>query len=555
MTYLDLIELNGRRTGPLGLVISTDGALSADNHWSSLENSRFNAWYVNFGSGNTNNNNRYNSYIVRPVAALGHEIMKGWTEAFEDCCRHKMTSLQCVLYRLIAEDDLPQLAEEVELRTYKPITSVCFVVAWPVLREIFAAHFRDRIVQHWICIRLNPLFEARFWAMGNVSYNCRVGFGTLAAVHRIRDEIVEVSEGYTLETWVAKIDIRSCFNSISKAILWDKLEWLIDNFYEGADKETLKWLTKVTLMHVPEKDCERRGRLDLWEHLNPKKSRFNLPDDIGMPIGNITSQLFCAFFLSFLDEFVLHLIARFRGKYVRFVDDMTLVARRKEDILETINFIRIFLKKELGLDLHPDKVYIQEAHKGIPVVGSVIKPGRIYVSNRTVNSMKQKIAQTERYCSAILRHGITMSRAERLEHLVAGLNSYLGIVKHTASRNLKLKLFSNCVSFWKICYITNLQVVKIRKSYKLSTITKSITYEEDKHLRAVSAHHLVQPSTPAHRHHRVRHRKDRGRLRLHGTATPPGNRRLSWHSQPDHHPEVSVRPDAGHSEQLPRRPF
>ena len=555
MTYCDLIKLNGRRTGPLGLVISSDGAMSAGNQWTSLENSRSNAWYVNFGNGNTNNNNKYNAYGVRPVAALNHEIMTGWTEAFEDCCRYKMTTLQCSLYRISAEDDLPSLAEEVESRTYTPSTSTCFVVVWPVLREIFAAHFRDRIVQHWICIRLNPLFEARFWAMGNVSYNCRVGFGTLAAVHRIRDEIVEVSEGYTLETWVAKIDIRSCFNSISKAILWDKLEWLIDNFYEGADKETLKWLTKVTLMHVPEKDCERRGRLDLWEHLNPKKSRFNLPDDIGMPIGNITSQLFCAFFLSFLDEFVLHLIARFRGKYVRFVDDMTLVARRKEDILETINFIRIFLKKELDLDLHPDKVYIQEANKGIPVVGSVIKPGRIYVSNRTVNSMKQKIAQTERYCSAILRHGITMSRAERLEHLVAGLNSYLGIVKHSASRNLKMKLFSGLVSFWKICYVKNLQVVKIRKSFQTLTLLKQQENEEDKQLRAQAAHYLAQPSQTAPRHRGHRCRKDRRRLQLQGGGTSSGYHQLRRHRQRPDHMQVPVGQDAGHHQQLPRRPF
>ena len=524
MTYCDLIKLNGRRTGPLGLVISSDGAMSAGNQWTSLENSRSNAWYVNFGNGNTNNNNKYNAYGVRPVAALNHEIMTGWTEAFEDCCRHKMTTLQCSLYRISAEDDLPSLAEEVESRTYTPSTSTCFIVSHPVLREIFAANFRDRIVQHWICLRLNPLFEERFQSMGNVSYNCRVGYGVLAAVERIRDEILAVSQNYTKETWVAKIDIRSCFNSIDKSILWRKLEWLIDNHYHGEDKEKLRWVTHVTLMHVPEADCVKRGRLELWNELNPKKSRFNLPPDVGMPIGNITSQLFCGFFLSFLDEFVIPLVRRFGGRYIRFVDDMTLIGNSKEALLEVIDQIRTFLLEELGLTLHPDKVYIQSAMKGLPVVGSVIKPGRIYISNRTVHNMKKKMNQTERYCSTILANGITVRRAQVLQTLIEGLNSYLGIIKHSASRNLKMKLFSGLVSFWKICYIKNLQVVKIRKSYKLSTLTKSTTYEEDKHLRAVCAHNLVQPSAPAHRHHRVRHRKDRGRLRLHGTATPSGNR-------------------------------
>ena len=70
MTYCDLIKLNERRTGPLGLVISSDGAMSAGNQWTSLENSRSNAWYVNFGNGNTNNLNKYYACGVRPVAAF-----------------------------------------------------------------------------------------------------------------------------------------------------------------------------------------------------------------------------------------------------------------------------------------------------------------------------------------------------------------------------------------------------------------------------------------------------------------------------------------------------
>ena len=70
MTYCDLIKLNGRRTGPLGLVISSDGAMSAGNQWTSLENSRSYAWYVYFGDGYTVNNIKYSACGVRPVAAF-----------------------------------------------------------------------------------------------------------------------------------------------------------------------------------------------------------------------------------------------------------------------------------------------------------------------------------------------------------------------------------------------------------------------------------------------------------------------------------------------------
>ena len=70
MTYCDLIKLNGRRTGPLSLVISSDGAMSAGNQWTSLENSRLYAWYVGFGSGGTSGNGKYSACGVRPVAAF-----------------------------------------------------------------------------------------------------------------------------------------------------------------------------------------------------------------------------------------------------------------------------------------------------------------------------------------------------------------------------------------------------------------------------------------------------------------------------------------------------
>lgn len=515
MTYSDLILLNGRRTGPLGLVISTDGAVSAGNVWTSLENARTNAWYVNFGSGYTQNNNKYNENGVRPVAALEYETKKGWVEAYEDCCRHKMTSLQCALYRLDMEDDLLQLAEEVMSRTYEPSTSTCFVVTHPVLREIFAANFRDRIVQHWIIIRLNPLFERRFHEMGNVTYNCRVNLGVHAAVARIRDEIEEISENYSIPTWVAKVDIRSCFNSIPKDILWKKLEWIIQTQYTGKDKDTLLWVTQKTLFHIPEYDCVKQGRTYLWKHLAPEKSRFTLPPDKGMPIGNITSQLFCAFYLSFLDEFAIALVRRFNGRYIRFVDDMTIIGRRKEDLLETINFIRIFLRDELNLTLHPKKIYLQLAPKGLPVVGSVIKPGRIYTSNRTIHSLKLHLQRLEKHCSTCLRYGLTTHREEILKALVSGTNSYLGILKHTASRNVIMKLFSTLVSFWKICFLKNLHVVKIRKAYSITNQINKQEHEENIYLRACVAHNFSQSSSPKDCNAEYRRRKNRRRIQLH----------------------------------------
>ena len=525
MTYHDFILLNGRPTGPLGLVISPWGALAASNHWTALENSQFNAWYVNFGSGNTNNTNKYNTYSVRPVAALDTEVVEGWVQAFEECCRNKMATIQCNLYRISAEDDLPVLISEIAERTYKPGTSICFIVTRPVLREIFAASFRDRIVQHWICIRLNPLFERIHHSLENVCYNCRIGFGVHAAVTRIADDILEVSECYTREAYIAKIDIRSCFMNISKRILWKQLETLITEEYHGNDKDTLLWLTKVTLFHVPEADCEKRGSIDLWEQLDPKKTRFNSPPDRGMPIGNITSQLFCAFFLSVLDRIALRVVRRFRGRYVRFVDDMTIIGGKKEDVTGAVTMLRISLKRELDMDLHPDKVYIQEAMKGVAVIGSVIKPGRIYTANRTVSSLKMHLVNMERHCTRIAELGITLKRLKLLERQMAGLNSYFGILQHSASNNIRLRMLQLLKNFWKFRYINSTMidtnrtkfVGKIRRKYQVKTYLIQQENEQERKHQAAAAHRLAQSSKTAERHRRIRHQRNRRRLRIQGS--------------------------------------
>ena len=150
---------NGRGAGPSTESLAKEFLARATT---ATENNQNNAWNVNFSNGNTNNNNKYNANAVRAVAALGEEVKIGWLEAFKDCCANKKSSQECNAYRMHYELDLWILLYEVYTRTYTPGKSTCFVVTRPKLREVFAASFRDRIVHHWVCMRLNPLFEARF---------------------------------------------------------------------------------------------------------------------------------------------------------------------------------------------------------------------------------------------------------------------------------------------------------------------------------------------------------------------------------------------------------
>ena len=273
----NVIYLNGRTTGVMGIRTlvrnKTACAGAATNFWSSTENSQTNAWNANFGSGNMGNNNKYNTYYCRPLAALDENDIIDWIDAFEDCCRHKKSSNQCTLYRLKAVD-LVTLAAEVRHFGYKPTTSVTFVVTFPKLREIFAANFRDRIVQHWIVVRIEPLLEQRFIADGDVSYNCRKGYGTLAATAKLRSFIEDVSRGYKLRAYIGRYDIHSFFMSIDVKVLWLQLEPFIREHYHGSDIETLLYLLKETIFHRPQDNCVRKGDISLWQYLDPRLYRY-----------------------------------------------------------------------------------------------------------------------------------------------------------------------------------------------------------------------------------------------------------------------------------------
>ena len=109
---------NGRVTGPLPSVKDLVKnkivhAITASRYWSSSENSQNNSWNVNFSNGNFNNNNKYNSNMVRAVAALNDKYVEGWFDALDDCCAKKKTSSQSVMYILIWNEDILDLAREV----------------------------------------------------------------------------------------------------------------------------------------------------------------------------------------------------------------------------------------------------------------------------------------------------------------------------------------------------------------------------------------------------------------------------------------------------------
>lgn len=473
MDTVGFLISNGRGAGTSTEVLAKEilaHAISA-NYWSSTENSENNAWNVNFSNGNVNNNNKYNSNAIRAVAALGLEVKIGWLEAYHDCCSNKKSSFDCNRYRTQYALDLWLLIYEVYTKTYKPGPSTCFIVTFPKLREVFAAAFRDRIVHHWICLRLNPLFEARFNAQGNVSHNCRKGFGTSSAVSAFNRDVCVVTLHCTRKAYIGRFDIKAFFMSIDPRILWELLRPFIVENYKGDDIDTLLYLTEVVLMNRPQDNCVKQSPEELFKALAPGKSLFN--SETGVPIGNLPSQLFANFLLSFLDEEMAKLeklIGPEDFRYERYVDDFTVVCVWQEVILSIRPIIEQLLLCKLGLTLHPDKFYLQDAGKGAAFVGSVVKQGRVYLSNRTVHGLHCALDVLQDVCVEITEKGANETRLKLLEHCVCSVNSYLGFTAHCNAYSIRRQAFARLdPRCWQVCYTKDdtLACVKIKKQYQL----------------------------------------------------------------------------------------
>jgi hypothetical protein len=239
---------------------------------------------------------------------------------------------------------------------------------------------------------------------------------------------------------VLKLDIRGFFMHINARKLFIRLSNFIDDRYEDADSVLLKNLCEIVLMNKPSENCVIRGKLSDWDGLPKDKSLFHSPPDCGLPIGNLSSQVFANFYLNIFDHFVKHdLGMRYYGRYV---DDFVLVHESREHLASLIPVIHNFLEIELALEMHPKKIYLQHYSHGVHYLGAVIKPNRLYVGKRTKDNFYESIM---RHNAAVAGH--VPSSAERAAFR-ASMNSYLGVMGHFDTRRLRRSMVGRHVRGW-----------------------------------------------------------------------------------------------------------
>lgn len=452
---------------------------STSNYWSSVEYNTNNAAISNFSNGTLNNNNRYNSNYVRAVADLDAGWKESWYNAYATCCKNKLHSGDCCEFRVKKWEQLYKLMVDVWNFNYEPTTSKTFCVTRPKVREIFAASFIDRIAQHWVINIIEPLLEEVLIEAGNISYNCRKGYGTLRCIKDFSSDIEDVANreinaelqqsfvgeipnenamrSVAMETmsemYVVRIDIQSFFMTIDKGKLISRLLNLIDERYHGPWKKHLLYLSRLIVSHRPQDDCVRRGDLSLWKVLPRNKSLFCVD---GMPIGNITSQQLANFVLAIVDAVIKKWATAHGGCVKRFVDDIPCVIQGMGNVHKFIRLCDESVRTLCGQCIHPNKIYIQPLLHGFYFIGSIIKPyismvqseganmrtpklmARLYISNRTREGFNVAI----RRLLSVLRQRPSIATLFIAHRAVASVNAYIGLMVHQRTHKIRSRLLS-----------------------------------------------------------------------------------------------------------------
>ena len=377
-------------------------------------------------------------------------------EAYFDCRRGKRQTASAIVYEMNYESNLIALRDRINTRTYQPGKSICFVVTRPRYREVFAASFEDRIVHHYIALRLEPLFELVFSPR---TFNCRKGKGQLYGVKMLEADIKEASNNYTTDCYIMKLDLQGFFMSIDKSMLARMIDKFIVKYYKGNDIDDLRYLCQVVVLHCPEKNCERHSPREMWGHLPANKSLFTNGEGKGVAIGNLFAQLFANFLLNELDLYIEELGIKYHGRYV---DDFYCIHKDKQVLLSAVPKIRAKLA-ELGLSLNPKKFYFQHYTKGVEFTGAVVKPYRTYCCNRVLTNFIAAVRKLNR-----------SKNIDDVTHAVCSINSYLGLLRQSNEYAQRLKILKMIEPrAYKWIYIkVHYEVLCIKNQYKRNYMTQ-----------------------------------------------------------------------------------
>lgn len=414
------------------------------------------------------------------------ELMEDLFGAYYEARRNKRNTINQLRFEIGMERNLVEQHEKIVKRTYQPGKSICFVVTKPVKREVFAADFRDRVVHHLVFGYMIAMCERAFI---DDSYSCRKGKGTLYGIERLQKYVRSCSMNYKKECHILKLDLKGYFMSIDKQVLKVKTKKILDRmrhrnvnendelffsmvdkyeqlkeernggnvkFDEIVDFELLWYLIEIVI----DSDCTRnfvfKSKPAERVGLPKSKSLFFSPKGCGLPIGNLTSQLFSNIYLNDFDHFMKReMKLRYYGRYV---DDFFVVHEDKRFLASIIPVVQERLWSEFRQRLHPHKIYLQHYRRGVDFLGARVKPFTMLVTKRTKVNFRKTVEELDKACEKELSYREAMG-------IIAKINSYTGYTAHHKAFKLREATLARG-SFFKYVYLTRFcQKSVLKKKY------------------------------------------------------------------------------------------
>ncbi|MDP2668584.1 MAG: reverse transcriptase domain-containing protein [bacterium] len=256
-----------------------------------------------------------------------------------------------------------------------------FKINDPKPRNIHKASVIDRLLHHAIYRRFYLFFDKTFIAD---SYSCRLNKGTHKAINRFREFAYKTGKNNTKTCRILKCDIRKFFDNIDHRVL-----------------------IKILENHIPDKNI-------IWL-LKEIINSFSAKQEGGLPLGNLTSQLFVNIYMNEFDQFMKH---KLKAKYyIRYADDFVVLSGNKEYLLSLVRPIKEFLQESLKLELHPKKLSISTIASGVDFLGWVSFLDHRILRTKTKKRMFKKLN-------------------------VKNLQSYLGVLRHGNGRKIENDILS-----------------------------------------------------------------------------------------------------------------
>lgn len=370
-------------------------------------------------------------------------------EAYNLCLKNKKKKMGT--YNFVNEDlckNLIKLLNELNKREYVPKQSNCYVITDPALREIYAAQFSDRIVQHFYMNEMESILEKE---LVDGCCSCRKGRGNDYALNLLKKYLIETSKKGTRDCYFLKIDLSGYFMSINRKQVSNKFIKLIEDKYIGNHKELLLYLTPIIFENNPSFNCIQKCTEKMRRKV-PDRRKMNPKSDFGMAIGNLTSQAASNLNLNEFDNYVEKELKL--EKYIRYVDDIVIISADKEKLIRSLNYIEDKLK-ESNQKINIKKTQIDTSYHGVPFLGKVSYPyGYQKPKKQTIIRTYQK-AQKIQYTD--------------ISNLLSKANSQIGTLKNYNCRKLIL-------NYNKILQIKTKNLIKLEeKSLKFKSNYSAIS--------------------------------------------------------------------------------